>query len=297
MLLDWLISFCMAFSGQAVITFAAVKMLRSTKPAIIWAIAVAGCMVTGYSNAFAPSADFQAAWSAFNLVLSIVTYVAFSSLRPIKAALVVACIMLVTLLAEFVTVLTMLCAFGINITNGPTFAHEHPGAYLFLMVLHAIMLGLFFYIVAALLERFAVSEQIESRLSGTMLFPVSQAVLLLVAILVVRVAAVSDEGILMAGALVTLAVLALYLLYYLLACRIREQEISDERIAAVEGQSALVLEHAQGVVAESERIAKLRHDFRNRVQVIELLSAQGENDRAQEALDKLLTESEKEACR
>lgn len=118
MLLDWLISFGMAFSGQAVITYAAVKMLRTTRPAVIWAIAVVGCMVTGYSNAFAPSADFQAAWSAFNLVLSIVTYIVFSGLRPIKAVLVVACIMLVTLLAEFATVFVMLYGFGVNIASG-----------------------------------------------------------------------------------------------------------------------------------------------------------------------------------
>lgn len=296
MFLDWLISFCMAFSGQAVITYAAVKMLRATRPAVIWAIAVVGCMVTGYSNALAPSADFQAAWSAFNLVLSIVTYIVFSGLRPIRAALVVACIMLVTLLAEFATVLIMLYGFGVNITSGPAFAHEHPGAYLFLMVFHAIVLGLLFYAASVLLDRFTAGEQSRS-LPRTMLFPASQAVMLLVAIVVVRVAAVGDEGVLLGGALVTLAVLALYLAYYLSACRIQEQEIADARVAAAEERGALMLQHAQGVVAESERIAKLRHDFRNRVQVVELLSAQGEGSRAQEILDKLLVESEKEACR
>lgn len=190
MLLDWLISFGMAFSGQAVITYAAVKMLRTTRPAVIWAIAVVGCMVTGYSNAFAPSADFQAAWSAFNLVLSIVTYIVFSGLRPIKAVLVVACIMLVTLLAEFATVFVMLYGFGVNIASGPAFAHEHLGAYLFLMVFHAIVLGLLFYVAAMLLERFTVGEQSRS-LPRTMLFPASQAVMLLVAIVVVRVAAMA----------------------------------------------------------------------------------------------------------
>lgn len=295
MVLDWLICFCMVFSAQAVITYAAVRMLRSTKPWVIWAVAVGSCMITAYSNSFA-TADFQAAWSTINLVISIVTYVAFSELKLIKAALVVACIMLVTLIAEFAVVLTVLYGFGADATTGPAFAYTHPGAYAFLIVSHAVVLALLFYVAAKLLERVTIGKTSEN-LARTMLFPASQAVLLVVSIVIIRVATFESDRALLLGAVFTLAMLVIYLAYYLLASLIHKQERLNARIAVLREQNELMLEHAQAVIAESKRVAKLRHDFRNKVQVVELLYAQGDKEKATGLLDELLCECEQEAQR
>lgn len=291
--LCWLVSFSMAFTGQAVITFAAVRMLKSTRPGVIWTIAVIGCAITAYVNAFGIPANAQSLWTAVNLLVSIVTYVVFSTLRPLRALFIVACIMLVTLLAELSTVLITLFGFGVNVTSGPTYALEHPEAYFFLIVLHAVILGALLYVAFVLTRRMATGER-ESELFKTLVFPISQTALLLMGMLVVRGLAAQDERVLAYGALLVLAVLCSYLLFYLAAQRMRAQELAEVRISATEERSALVYGQARGLIEESQRIAKLRHDFRNQVQVIELLCEQGEKQRAWAMIAELRQKVERE---
>lgn len=295
-LLGWLVSFSMAFSGQAVITFAAVRMLKSTRPGIIWAVAVIGCAITAYFNSFDVPYDLQSMWSALNLCVSIVTYVVFSALRPLRAFFIVACIMLVALLAELVTVLATLYGLGVNITSGPSYAFEHPGAYFFLIVLHTIVLGILLYAVFVL-TRSAVTGIHEDRLLKTLVFPISQSALLLMAMLIVRNLAAQDEQVLAYGAFLVIAVLGSYLLFYFAVRKMRDQELAEIRINAARERSELVYAQTKESVRESQRIAKIRHDFRNQVQVIELLCKQGETSRARELIAELRQRVEWERAR
>ncbi|MGN0072637.1 MAG: hypothetical protein ACI36W_02420 [Coriobacteriales bacterium] len=294
MLTDWLICFAMVLSGQAVITYAAVRMLRIEKVWLLWAVTVLFCAVTAYANSFTASSGLQAVWSPLSLVLSIALYVWLSGLRPRYAALAVACIMLATLLAELATVLATLQIFGVNVTSGPGFAYERPGAFLFLAVFHALLLGAALYAFAVLLKRVMLGSR-EKSSAGALLFPLSQCALLLAVMLAVRVIAPKSEAALLVGSAVTLAVLGAYLLFFAVRRRQYEQEIADSQIAAARARSALLLEHVRELEAQAERAAKLRHDFRNQVQVVELLCAQGERDGAAENLGELLAATRREA--
>lgn len=294
--LSWLVSFLMAFSGQAVITFAAAHMLKSTRPGVLWVVAIIGCIVTAYVNAFDVPADMRSLWSAINLLVSTATYIAFSELRALKALFMVACIMLVTLLAELVVVLAMLFGFGVNVTAGPSFAFEHPGIYLALIILHALVLGIFLYIVFALTRRITMGKR-EGSLAAALVFPISQSALLLAAMLVVRVLASQDELTLIYGALLCLVVLGSYLLFYFAARWISAQEVLEACAAAAQEQSSLVYSQAQDMAAQSQRIAKVRHDFRNQVSVIELLYKQGETAQAREMTTELLRKVDQERTR
>lgn len=295
-LLSWLVSFSMAFSGQAVITFAAVRMLKSTHPVVIWAIAVIGCAGTAYVNAFDVPADLQSFWSAMNLCVSIITYIVFSALRPLRALFIVACIMLVTLLAELATVLATLYGFGVNVTSGPAYAFERPGAYLFLIILHAVVLGILLYFAFVLTRRMTAGEY-ENDLLRTLVFPISQSALLLTAMLVVRGLAAQDERVLAYGALVVVAVLGSYLLFYAAARKMRDQELAEARIDAARERSELIYMQTKEVIDESRRIAKVRHDYHNQVQTIELLCEQEETNRANRLVAELLEKIEQERVR
>lgn len=294
MLSDWLICFAMALSGQAVITYAAVKMLRIERAGLLWAVTVLFCAITAYANSFTDSAGLQAVWSPLSLVLSIALYVWLSGLRPRYAALAVACIMLATLLAELATVLATLQIFGVNVTSGPGFAYERPGAFVFLAVFHALLLTAALYAFSLLLKRVMLGSH-EGRPTGALLFPLSQCALLLAVMLAVRVIAPQSEDALLAGSAVTVAVLGAYLLFFAVRRRQYERELADSQIAAARAQSALLLGHARELEAQAERAAKLRHDFRNQVQVVELLCSQGECAKAAENLDTLLAATRREA--
>lgn len=293
MLLNWLISFIMAFSGQAVITFAAVKMLEIRRAWVVWVVAVASCAVTAWTNSQTVPGDFQALWSAVNLVVSISVYVGFSQLKPLRALFVVACIMLVTLLAEFATALFALYCLDVNLASGPTFAYRYPGAFVLLITIHALMLGLLLYIASVLMR--GIGMGMRGKGTGRMLiFPVSQAALLLASMLAIRALAVQDERALGFGAILIVLVLCAYLLFYVAAKKIFAQEVLDMRVAAAQEHAAAVHEQARGLAQESQRVAKLRHDFRNQVQTIELLCTQGELGRARAMLDELTEKVERE---
>lgn len=293
---SWLASFFMAFSGQAVITFAAVRMLKSTRPGIIWAIAVIGCTVTAYINAFGVSGDLQSLWTAVNLIICIVTYVVFSKLRPLRALFIVACIMLITLLAELLVVMAALYGLDINITAGPSFAFEHPAVYFFLLVFHALVLAILLHIAFVLTRRLITGEG-ESRLARTLAFPISQSALLLMAMIIVRALASQNERSLAYGALLAIAVLCSYLVFYIAAKKMRSSELSEMRVDLAKEQGACVYEQTRHLVQESQRIAKIRHDFRNQVRVIELLCEQGEISKAHTMTAELLAKVEQERVR
>lgn len=296
MFLDWLISFCMAFSGQAVITFAAVKMLKARRAWIIWIVAAVTCAATAYANSFAAPGDLKALWSTVNLVLSIVVYVAFSGFKLSRALFIIAYIMLVTLLAEFGTVLLALNALRIDVTSGPVFAYQHPWGYFSVIVLHGLVLGLLLYGAHLLTSRTVASNR-GQRLTRLLVFPVSQGALLLMSMIVVRSLVGLDERMIGYGAVLIVLVSCGYLLFYFAARKIRLQETAEAMIEAEQEHAAAVYEQTQGAIRESQRVAKLRHDFRNQVQVIELLCAQGETARASELLDDLLRKVKKERVR
>ncbi len=283
----------MAFSGQAVITFAAVKMLRSKSPVILWIIAVIFCMINAYSNSFATSANFQVAWSIISIAVFAITYVAFSSLKVIKALLIVACIFLISFLANFLTACIFIYGFGLNITEGATFAYAHPSAYMFSVIIDMILLAVMFCVMAMLLRRL-ITGNVGEGLIKTMIFLPSQVVLIIAVCCVIRAVSVQDDSVFLPAVILISIMFVIYFIYYLVARRIQLQELVDVRIEQAKEQTELVLERAHSIIAESERVAKMRHDFRNRVQVIELLYVQNEIDDAMRLLDQLLSESSKE---
>lgn len=296
MFLDWLFCFVSAISGEAVITYAAVRLLECTRPSVYWVVCFASCAVTGAANAFA-SADLQTAWTLVCLAIFVVTFVVFSALKPLRALLMTACIFVVMILAEFAVTLMVVVAFGVNPAASVTaLAYQQPAAYALTLVLHAIMLALLYYGVFVLKERFAKSD---SPANGyAMLFFVSQVAMLLVATsMVVRFAAVDDERAMLAGCAFAIVGVVAFAVFIVATRRQQEQELVDARIEATNEASRAILERSREMDLESQRVSKLRHDFRNQVQAIELLWKLGEREKAAKCIDDLMAECRQESAR
>lgn len=295
MLADWCICFVMAFSGQVIITVAALKMLMIRRLVPLWTVTLLCCAVSALCNTLG-SPELQAAWSALSLAISLACYIVLSPMKPLYALFVFACIMLATLVAEFAAVMTMLYGFGVNVTTGPLFAYGHPGTFAFLVVFHAVVLAVLLYLCSVLVRR-ALPQGRQPQPFSVLLFPISQVALLVATMLAVRVLAFQSDRILMLGAVLTLAVLCAYLVFFVVRWRQCEHELAQARASAAREQGDMVLEQARELEEQAGRVVRLRHDFRNQVQVIEILYSRGERAEALAQLQGLLEQTKREAAR
>lgn len=282
---NWLLTFTMAFSGQAILTFGLVKMLGLRHRVLIWAIAFLSCVVTGYFNAFAVETVPRAIWSFGSFVVMVWMYWAFATVKPVRRLVVISSSLAAALLSEFpLTALFMTQGFSID--EILSFAYERVGFFFLFMTTHAAILAVLLLLIYGFTER-AFSDGREWGGMKAALFPAAQVCLVLVVAFAERDALKQAESFILITALSTLVVLAAYLLGFLAVRRWHGAELADMRIRNLRERSELAFQQTENLIDETERLAKIRHDFKNQLQVVEFLSEEGEREQALGRLERL----------
>ncbi len=278
MLSDWILCTCMAFSGQAILTYAFVKMLRLRHPVVIWATAFLSCVVTGYLNAYPVDPQIKAAWSFGSFVVMVGMYWLFSAVKPMRRLFVISCSIAAALLSEF-PLAALFTMQGYSIDAISSFAYERMDVFVVYLVLHAMVMIVLLLLVYGLADR-AFSDGGEWGGMRAAVFPMAQLCLILVVSFAERDIVKQDESFMVVMALSTSVVLAAYLVGFFAVRRWHNAEIADLRVHNLKERSELVLRQTEGFITETERLAKLRHDFKNQLQVAEFLRAKGEQEQA-----------------
>lgn len=152
MLGDWVLDTCLSFSGQAILTYALVKMLRLRHLVLIWATAFLSCVVTGYLNAYPVDPQIKAAWSFGSFVVMVGMYWLFSAVRAGQRLLVIPCCIAAALLSEF-PLAALFMMRGYNIDDVSSFAHERMDVFAIYLVLHAMVMVVLLLLVYGLEDR------------------------------------------------------------------------------------------------------------------------------------------------
>ncbi len=147
------------------------------------------------------------------------------------------------------------------------------------MMIHAAIMVVFLLLVYGFTER-AFSDVREWGGMKAALFPAAQLCLILVVSFAERDIVKQDESFILLTALSALVVLAAYLLGFLAVRRWYDAELADMRIHNLRERSELAFQQTENLIDETERLAKIRHDFKNQLQVVEFLSEEGEREQA-----------------
>ena len=278
MLSDWVLSTCLAFSGQAILTYALVKMLRLRHLVLIWVTAFLSCVVTGYLNAFPVDPQIKAVWSFGSFVVMVGMYWWFSAVKPMRRLFVTSCSIAAALLSEF-PLAALFTMQGYSIDAISNFAYERMDVFVVYLTLHAMAMVVLLLLVYGLADR-AFSHGGEWGGMRVAVFPMAQLCLILVVSFAERDIVKQDESFMLLTALSTSVVLVAYLVGFLTVRHWHNVEIADLRVRNLKERSELVVRQTEGFIAETERLAKLRHDFKNQLQVAEFLRAKGEQEQA-----------------
>ena len=279
---EWILNACLAFSGQAILTFALVKMLRLRHLAIIWATAFFPCIITGYLNSYPVDPRIKASWSLGSFIVTVWMYWAFSGVKPMQRLVTISCCIAAAFVSEF-PLAAIFLSMGFSIDDISAFVNEHLEVYFFYLVLHSAVISILLLLVNGLMDRL-FSEDGERGGVKAILPPTAQLCLILVVSFAEREIVKEDESFMLFTAFLAVIVLAGYAFFYF-AVRYRyDAELKEARVRNLREQSEQTFRQVEGFISETERLAKLRHDLKNQLQVVELLNSDGERE---QALDRL----------
>lgn len=279
---EWILNACLAFSGQAILTFALVKMLRLHHLAIIWATAFFPCIITGYLNSYPVDPRIKAAWSLGSFIVTVWMYWAFSDVKPMQRLATISCCIAAAFVSEF-PLAAIFLSMGFSIDDISTFVNERLEVYFFYLVLHSVVAVILLLLVNGLLGRL-FSKDGEWDGVKAILPPTAQLCLILVVSFAEREIVKEDESFMLFTAFLAVMVLAGYAFFYFAVRHRHGTELKEARVRNLREQSEQAFRQAEGFISETERLAKLRHDLKNQLQVVEFLNSDGERERA---LDRL----------
>ncbi len=282
MLSDWALNTFMVLCGQTILTFGLVKMLRLRHLAIVWLTATLPCPITGYLNTYPVDPQLKVIWSVVVFVVTVGEYWAFSPLKPARRLVIISCCIAAAMIVEF-PLAAICCSQGFNIDEISTFTHSRLDVYVFFVAIHSALMIIFLLLIYGFVSR-AFSEGNEWGGMKVALLPTAQLCLVLVISFAERELVKQDESFILSTALLSIIVVASYAFFYLIIRRWHNAELQEARAESLREKSQQVFRQTEGFLDETERLAKLRHDFKNQLQVIEFLNADGKRE---QALDKL----------
>lgn len=274
---DTAIDLAGTFPSNVLIVYAWTRMLRMRSPALFFVVllALSAVVVLGRNGVG------SIARLAFVVIGFGVVPFAFSSDSPLRKALVIALMNAMIVVAEAVSIAAWYAVVGLDITDYDV-VRSHMGAFVCTHILHLLVLTALFSGFHAALGRFDRTGAVDMR--GFVWFPVIQAVLLGAAlasgVYVHRGSEVLFFGMTALSAVCLATDRALFSAMRRHARKRRE----DQRAVFLRRRLDRYLELSLPFVAEVERTARFRHDVRNHVQTILVLSERGERVRAQEHL-------------
>lgn len=265
-----------AVPADLLITFAWTRVLKMRSNVLFWL-----CLVPLFLFVLIRNEVGLGARLAALLVWSWLVPFALSVDRPSRKLLVIALVNVIVIVSEAVAIAAWYLMTGLDVLdysatwgNLGAFAHTH--------VMHLVALAFLFWGLSKTLDRFDRNES--GVWGGFVWFPVAQAAMLVLAftagILLHRGSSILYYGL----SALALVCFAADVLLFASEGRYARKQREDQRASLLQHQLEGYLEQCGAFAAETERMAQLRHDIRNQVQVTVALAECGEFDRARDHL-------------
>ncbi len=160
---------------------------------------------------------------------------------------------------------------------------DHLGEYVFVSILHVLIMMLLYAILEIVLNRF-VGKTTETSVKLFLWFPLVQLVLMFVFQWVLVEILVQSWEVVWYGAAAAFVCVVIDIVMFILFVWFSRKEEDEKRAAAMRDQLERYLGEYESIAATLENTAKMRHDLRNQIQIVYILIERG---RYQEASDHL----------